>query len=723
MENIRAQYITTLFSKEEFMIAKYQVIEDDGTDGAEVTVLGDSLPTTKGVTYKMDGDWRENARYGRQFIAKGVVLSVGTTAKEITGYITSLPGIGKKTAEKIYAVYGQDTFKALDEGVEALTKIAGISAKKAIAIVQAWQESHDTAEVYKALMDYGVTSSLTAKICREFPGTVWDMIEHYPYGLTRVTGFTFEIADALAYDKGFSVDNQTRIETAARAVLVDNERSGHLGMKPMAFLTALQDKLTGGRFSPIPRATLVQKANAAVLNGQTITATGIRGDGLEQYIYRTFTRETETETAHEIAMHLMDTPLPDGIEKVVDEAFKEAGLEPDEAQKQAVLTVFSNRLTVVTGGPGTGKTTIMKVIQAVYRRLFGWDICFLAPTGRAARRLSESVDAKASTIHSRLRIFGTDDMSDDFIADSTIQDGLVIIDESSMIDIWVAHKLLESTSYNSRMVFVGDPAQLQSVGAGAFFRDMIGSDCIPVAHLSRIFRQAQGSAIIANSQKIEDGDTNLFTSHDFEITDHMSGDTLYEAMVTAYIRDCDKYGMYQTVCLVPTCREVEDMNTRIQAAVNPPTDTKRELTRSGQIFRESDLVMHLKNREELANGDIGTVINVNPGAKTVMVRYYGETTVVYKKEDIDQITLAYAMTVHKAQGSEYQSVITCLQDSNRHMKIRSIPYTAITRARTICRFFGSYRALQEAVLVDDRQRRQTLLARDIQTQTMMDPIH
>lgn len=705
------------------MITKYQTINEDGTDGAEVTVLGDNMPTTKGVTYKIDGDWRDNTRYGRQFIATGAVLSVGTTAKEITGYITSLPGVGKKTAERIYAVYGQDTFKALDEGVEALTKISGISAKKAAAIVEAWQDAHDTAEVYKALMNYGVTSSLTAKICKEFPGTIWDVIEHFPYAITRVNGFTFEMADALAYDDGFKADDLTRIETASRAVLVENEMEGHLGMKPMAFLAALQTKLSGGRFAPISRAVLVQRANEAVLDGETITATGIRGDGNEQFVYRTITRSVETEAAHNIAMHLSPTDLPDGIEYVIDEAFAEAGLEPDEAQRQAVLTVFSNRLSVVTGGPGTGKTTIMQVIQAVYRRLYGDDICFLAPTGRAARRLSESVGARASTIHSRLHIFGTDDTSTEFTANEFITDGLVIIDESSMIDIWVANKLLDYTDFSARMVFVGDPAQLQSVGAGAFFRDMINSDCVPVAHLSRIFRQAQGSAIIANSQKIEDGDTHLFIGNDFEVHDHIQGDALYEAMVTAYISDCNQYGVYQTVCLVPTRKEVADMNARIQAAVNPPSDSKAEFTRAGQTFREGDLVMQLQNVDGLANGDIGTVVNVNTSAKTVMVRYYDEIVTVYEGEALDQITLAYAMTVHKAQGSEYQSVITCLQDSNRHMKIRSIPYTAITRARTICRFYGSYRALQEAVLIDDRQRRQTLMARDIQTQTGMNPFH
>lgn len=723
MESIRVQFIATLFTKEDFMIAKYQIIEDDGTEGTEVTVLGDGLPTTKGVTYKMDGEWRENARYGRQFMAKGAVLSVGTTAKEITGYITSLPGVGKKTAEKIYAVYGQDTFKALDEGVEALTKIAGISAKKAAAIVQAWQDAHDTAEVYKALMKYGVTSSLTAKICKEFPGTVWDMIEHYPYGLTRVNGFTFEMADALAYDKGFNADDMTRIETAARTVLIENELNGHLGMLPMQFLTEMNTKFTDSPFPAISRATLVQQANKAIIDGRNITGTGIRGDGLEQYVYRTFTRETETDTAHEIAMHIGQTALPDGIEAVIDDAFKEAGLEPDEAQKQAVLTVFSNNLSVITGGPGTGKTTIMQVIRTVYKRLYSGTICYLAPTGRAARRLSESVGAKASTIHSRLHIFGTDDTSDTFTADTFIRDGLVIVDESSMIDIWIAHTLLSNTSYTSRMVFVGDPAQLQSVGAGAFFRDMINSNCVPVARLSRIFRQAQDSAIITNAQKIEDGDTRLFAGHDFEVKDHMTGDTLYEAMTTAYVNDCKTYGVYQTVCLVPTRKEVQDMNTRIQAVVNPPADAKPELARAGQTFRLGDLVMELTNTEQVVNGDIGEVTAVDPTAKTVIVTYYGTTKVVYEKEDLDRITLAYAMTVHKAQGSEYQSVITCLQDSNRHMKVRSIPYTAITRARTICRFYGSYRALQEAVLIDDRQRRQTTLTRDIQMQTGINPIH
>lgn len=732
MDQIRGQLIITIFPKqgytgEGYSVSIYQMLDDNGKDAGEVTVVGNNLPATKGVTYKLDGAWVDNRRYGHQFSATGYVVSIGTNQKEITGYIQSLPGIGKKTAERIYDAFGQDTFKVLDEGWERIAQIRGISPKKAQAIKQAWDESKDTAAVYRELMQYGVTTAIVSKMMTEWPGMIWDMIEHYPYSLTRIHGFTFEMADALAYDKGFEIDTQERITTAATSVLMENEIDGHLGMQPSQFLLKLEEKLNAGKYGRIDRRALVAQANRAALDRRTILCTGTQGES-EQYVYRTFTRNTEAEVADEIATHIMETPLPSNIKQMIDEEFRNAGLEPDNVQKAAVLTAFSNNLTVITGGPGTGKTTIIKVIKSIQRRIAPYsEICFLAPTGRAARRLSESTGERASTIHSRLKMFGTDDDSTELEANETIDAEMVIVDESSMIDIWVAHKLLGYTNSTARMVFVGDPAQLQSVGAGAFFRDVINSNCVPVARLSRIFRQSQGSAIITNAQKIEDGDTNLFRGHDFEINDYMQGDTMYDAMTSAYIRDADRYGIYQTVCLVPTKKEVADMNARIQAAVNPPSDTKPEFERIGQIFRLGDLVMELTNTETVVNGDIGEIVGVDPQEKSIIVRYYNTLDITYTKEDITsskpRVTLAYAMTVHKAQGSEYQSVITCLQDINRKMKIRSIPYTAITRAKTICRFYGSYRALQEAVLIDDKPRRQTLLAHDIKVKTGMSPLH
>lgn len=725
MDFIRAQWDITIYKKDGFAITKWTQVDDKGNNAGAVTVLGNDLPETKNVTYRIDGTWVNNQKYGRQFNAESAVVSVGANAREIIGYIASLKGCGKRTGEKIFERFGQDTFRVLDDDWERLAEVPRLSMAKAKTIKEAWDANKDIAEIYERLMKYGVTALQAGKIAKEFPTTVWDIIAHYPYTLTRIHGITFQMADALAFDEGFPIDDINRITAATKATLVENELDGHTGMIPLEFLTKLKQTLDTGAYPEIDRPTLVNAANAVVMSQKTALCTGTHGGESEQYIYRTITRKAELTIADEVAEHLKASSIPYDIDQMIKDAFREAGLEPDAAQVEAVRMVFANNLTIVTGGPGTGKTTIINVIKAIQKRLNpAGGICLLAPTGRAARRLSESTGERATTIHSRLHMFGGDDGNEDAMtADEFIDDAMVIVDESSMIDLWVMRQLLLNISYMTKIVLVGDPAQLQSVGCGAVFRDMINCNCIPTARLSRIFRQSQGSAIIMNAQKIEDGDNHLFTGRDFEVNDHMTGETLEQAMVTAYLKDARDYGIFETVCLVPTRKDVANMNAKIQAAINPPADEKPEFTYGGQTLRLGDIVMELQNQQEVVNGDIGRIVGIDEENKSATVNYYGKTTILYKKEDLERITLAYAMTVHKAQGSEYQSVITSLQDSNNHMKIRSIPYTAITRAKTICRFYGSYRALQQAILVDDRQRRQTLLAHDIKIRTGIKPLH
>lgn len=714
---IRAQYLRTIYSDDydHFQIGSYMRIDTNGKNQGEIRILGNDLPTQQNVTYQFTGYVEDHPRYGYQFRASDYEQDVGTNEREIVDYLASLDGCGRKTAQKIYDAFGNETFHVLNTDSQRLLDIKGISSKKAQIIKAAVDGNRVVLEILKALAPYGVTMSMASKTYKVYSNETADLIEHHPYNLTSIKGITFEMMDALAFDKDLDIDDGDRIYYAAWDVLVANEGNGHLGMPIDDFTQAMMRKLNSGRYANIESRVLSDAINNLLFMDYTTFTTVPRPMG-GCYIYRVRTREAEIAVANGLQHHMCKTKPPENLLQIIFEEFQIVDIEPDKSQIEAVANVFCHRLSVITGGPGTGKTTIIRIIKAVYIRLHpNGEICFLAPTGRAASRLSDSVGAKASTIHSRLKMYGNED-DGEMQTQDTIQAGLVVTDEASMIDIRTAEALLAATNASSQMVFVGDPKQLQSVGAGAFFRDMIDSGCVSVASLNGIHRQAIDSTIILNAQKIANGNTNLCAGSDFEIHDHLQGDALYEAMAQAYIQDVRIYGIKQTVCLVPTRNEVADMNRRIQERVNPAIKGISDLLFRGQCFRKGDLVMELTNTETVVNGDIGIITDVDPDNRIVTVRYDEKFEVIYEKGELERIALAYAMTVHKAQGSEYDSVITCLQDCNGYMKVRSLVYTAITRAKTIFRFFGSFQALQVATQTDDSTRRHTLLAQDIRTQ-------
>lgn len=716
-ETIRAQFVWVTFRdpKSDFCIAVCKQVDDKGKKIGKITIKGDNLLDKDGVTYLFEGYWLpEHPKYGKQFQTTGFLRIPGVTSEdEIVAYLATLKGCGPKTAQRIYDALGPDTPRILNEDYTRLATIKGISKKKADKIKESWDDSKDDAEVYQALAPYGVTIALASKALKEFGVHIWDVINNYPYRLTRLRGFTFPMADMLAKDKGIQADSPERISAAAEYVGKQAELSGHLGVDESWFFDILKKTVNSAAFHALPTDVL-QKRFQDVCDDERVLTKVSTPNGKVR-IYRTCTRNAEKDVASGIAEKIHPTTPALDLRKRIRDEFKKAGLEPDDNQIDAVETVFKNNFSVITGGPGTGKTTIVKIVKAVQRNVYHkTDICFLAPTGRAARRLSESTGSTASTIHSRLKMFGGDDAGGDALdAQEGISEDVVVVDESSMIDIWVMRELLNAIPVTTRVVMVGDAAQLQSVGCGAVLRDMIDSGAVPIVKLERVFRQCKGSAILENAQRIEDGNTQLVAGKDFEVHDNLANEPLYTAMLDAYVKDVNQYGIFNVVCLMPTRKEVAYMNQRIQERVNPADNTKNEFVFRQQTFREGDIVMELTNSEQVVNGDIGTITKVDPMLKTITVNYYGRIELVYQKEDMERLALAYAMTVHKAQGSEYASVITCLLDYHKHMKIRSIVYTAITRARNICRFYGNYRALQQAVTVDDRGKRQTLLANEI----------
>ena len=446
------------------------------------------------------------------------------------------------------------------------------------------------------------------------------------------------------------------------------------------------------------------------------------------YIYRPSTYKAERSVADGVLKLMAGSKSEvEHISDQIIECERKYNITTDPVQIKAVKMALKEPFSIITGGPGTGKTTILRIIIDIYRNEHsGNEIVLMAPTGRASRRLSESTGCAASTIHSRLRLRRSDSAVQEIFENGNtdedespeIYNSLVVIDESSMVDIWVAAKCFEYIKSGCTVIFVGDPGQLQSVGPGAVLRDLIESGTVPVTNLQRIFRQNDGSVIAENAEKIRKGDVSITEGSDFKITDIHDSELLEKKMLGAYLEAVKKYGLEEVACLCPVkdyAAGVYSMNRKIQELFNPSASYNDQIKVGTNIFRTGDLVMELKNGDEIMNGDVGIIkkIVTLPGAEIIEVEYFHDTIVRYKKEEFDRLTLAYAMTVHKAQGSEYKCVITCLQDSNKRTANRELVNTVVSRGREMDEFFGSVSALKRAIENEIKWKRKTLLCHEI----------
>lgn len=704
-----------------FCVFLYDVVDEHGDTTGTTTCIGENLPQTKGIIYRFDGRWQDS-RYGRQFKVASYTERLGSSKADIVGYFKSnlFKGVGKKKAEAIYNTFGPDTFEILEKNPKKLKEVKELKPEVCEKIIETFEENRSVARVYalvKGVANIGLKSCV--KICEKFKEETEDIIQKHPFRLCEINGIDFLTVDPISRYYSLPDDSYERMQAASIHVLKENEISGNLAMDLQDFGNALKKLLA----SP---AVTNDKINSFICKALTdpfwkkLTFKKVRSDTLNvNYIYRTCTFEAEKSVASNVSRLIAKKNTFDmaGITKeYVAQLGNSYGIDLDDSQIDAVMTVLSNPFSIITGGPGTGKTTILKVIADIFKsKNKEADVLFVAPTGRAARKINESTGFPARTIHSRLGLRDTASISAGKAEDvEPIEEGLVVVDESSMIDIWIAKALFEAIQHDTKVVLVGDADQLQSVGAGAVFRDLISSEAVPVSSLSHVFRQKDG-CILENAKRIKEGNTDILTGTDFEIHDGIYGKELEDAMVTVYLKDIKTYGLENVVCLCPVKQHeagVYSMNERLQEAINPRKDFVPECKIGGRYYRLGDLVMELQNHEEVSNGDVGKVIDVcgTAGEESVTVRYFDSTEIKYEGEDLARLTLAYAMTVHKAQGSEYSSVITCLQDQNFHMLIRNIPYTAFTRGKNIVRFFGSKNALNKAILQPDTNRRKTLLS-------------
>lgn len=698
-----------------YMIALYRPCEDvldsAGRTLSEIKVVGYCLPTTEKLRYDLQGHWGRSAKYGIQFEMDTFREVITPTKEGIIAYLASgqIKGIGPKTAEKIYDMFGADTLNMLDANPEKLLEVPGISKNKLEKICESYLASRGARDIVAFLAPHGITPNRAVKLYREYGSEAMDIVRNHPYRLCELAGIGFLTADKIAASMGVDPLSPERVDAALLYTLTDAETKGHLCMEKHDFLRQCLKLL---RTEALTEDMAAARAARLLQNGQLISY----GDK----VYREATARAEEELAKQVVRMLQSKVYlkKGGLSMDLTELESRLNLSLNEEQREAVLTALTSSITVITGGPGTGKTMTQKALLRLYyeKHPSGQVVC-CAPTGRAARRMEEATGVPATTIHKALGLMAGDDgnYNDPEILDAD----LVLVDEASMMDIYLARHLFSSLPDHSQLVIVGDADQLPSVGPGAVLSELIACGEIPVVRLTRVYRQGYGSRIATNAKLIRNGNLSLEYGDDFQLFESSDLSESAKIIEQLYLQEIASFGVDNVALLTPFRKKTETgvdaLNHRLRDKVNPPADFKSEVTQGKRRFRKGDKTMQTKNFEDVNNGDIGYVsdIRLDNGEFQITVDFGDGRLKDYESSDLEMLDLAYASTIHKSQGNQYQSVIINLQCAHAVMLVRPLIYTAITRAKLRVILVGERRALCMAIKRTDTEKRGTMLAERI----------
>ena len=715
MEKLEAIVNDIVFQSDDGMFSVLRM--ENKAQGRFTAVYHGNAPYL-GENVAMEGNWIEHARFGRQFDIQSLQVLQPTSVAGIERFLASgaIKGVGPVTAARIVEVFGTDTLEILGSYPERLAQVRGISAKKAAAIGESYSQLSSLRELMLFLEAHGVSSGYAARLQAAYGDTAITRIKENPYSLaTDITGIGFKTADRIAMAMGMEHDCEERLRAGIAYALTQAAGVGHtcvpeeLLVRETARALAVDSKMVQDTFSKLMEQDMLRTEEMG----------GMR------LVYPEYLYTAEVQTAQRLLM-LRDQAKPVtrvNADDVITSWEGDAGITLAEAQRQAIYASLEHGVFVLTGGPGTGKTTVVKGILNVLEQA-GCRILLAAPTGRAARRLADSAGHPAVTVHRLLEYqptgdglhFGKDD-SDPLDAEA------IIIDEASMLDINLTYHLLKAVPGGCRLIFVGDVDQLPSVGAGSVLKDMIRSGKMPVVRLENVFRQAEVSPIVRNAHKINRGQMPDFLAgagSEFALQEFINEQDAAEFVARTYA-ELTSGGDWRSVqVLTPMHKNpcgVQNLNKLLQQYINPPSATKPEVNIPGNVLRVGDKVMQIRNNYEkdVFNGDIGRVIKIDGKNVTVAFPERPEGDyVTYAQGEVEELQLAYAMSVHKSQGSEYPCVILLMVQSHYIMLQRNLLYTAVTRAKEKVLIVGSKNAVRTAVENDKTKRRYSLLAERLQ---------
>ena len=680
-----------------------------------ITVVGIFPTVGEGENLLLRGQYIDHPTYGRQFKATSYEAVAPADELSMERYMGSgaIRGIGPKLAARIVKKFGADTFRLIEEEPERLAEVKGISLNKAMEISDQIVGAKDIRNAMIFLDKYGLHGNTAIKIYNRFGNEVYNIIQSNPYKLAdEISGIGFKTADEIATQVGIKVDSEFRIKGGIQYILGQGAGLGHTYL-PIELLKDMSVDLL-----KVDEASV----EAQIMNLAMERKLIIKKDGDNTQIYsRSFFRMEESIAGMLRELNVTYKADEADLQKVIRRIEKDEEIELDELQKNAVISAAKKGFFILTGGPGTGKTTTITTMIRMFEEE-GLNIFLGAPTGRAAKRMSEATGYEARTIHRMLEVSGRLGDDDDVASfarfdrneENPLECDVIIIDEMSMVDVSLMYSLLKAISPGTRLILVGDVNQLPSVGPGNVLKDILASEKFESVKLEKIFRQAQESDIVMNAHKIHQGQHVLLDnkSKDFFFLKRDDADTIISVMLTLVKEKMPKYvdaGISEIQVLTPTRKGllgVERLNSILQRYLNPESPDKKEWKGDTRVFREGDKVMQIRNNYQLEwevtgnynitiekglgvfNGDVGIIKDINEWGKTVTVEFEEGRKVVYPFASLDELELAYAITVHKSQGSEYPAVVMPIVDGPKMLMNRNILYTAITRAKKCVTMVG-----------------------------------
>lgn len=657
------------------------------------SAVGYDLPLTDAVELELEGEW-VNSKYGLQLKVEEWREIVPKTTAGIQGYLSSglIKGIGEKTAADIVTRFGTNTLDILENHPERLLEIRGITENKLEDIKTSYAESRALRDLMTLLSPFKLKPKTALNIYQHFGPSSVDILKKSPFELCQLPGFGFHRVDAIVRKTQNRLHDPMRIKGALHCALREAKgEHGHLFLPKEALLKETLKMLNKALPETEPKLKKEEAEKALedmILNGAVVSA--------KDDIYQLNSFSQEDETARKIAQLLVAEPQRKDISTMLEQAKIRLKQMLSAKQSAAVQTAFLYDLSIITGPPGTGKTTVLKMILEVYRMLYPEEkILLMAPTGRASRRMAESTGfEEAKTMHSSLGLINED--ADERMArkEEILQAGLIIVDEFSMVDMWLAKQFFSRLQAGTKIVLVGDPDQLPSVGAGNVFRELIQCGLIPVTVLDEIFRQLKDSRIVHNAKLINEGNTKLHYGDDFIFISCDSQEEAAETIMEWYCQEIRETGIEQIQILSPYRTDgeasVEQLNLCLRELVNHFQSEEDEIRLGTKVFRAGDRIMQTKNTDKVSNGDLGFIryIKETPEGRRIGVDFGPNRQLEYSIEDMVNIDLAYATTIHKAMGSEYSIVLMPLISEHKYMLNRNLFYTGVTRAKKKAVLFG-----------------------------------
>ena len=711
----------------------------------EITCVGFFKTMDQGETIEAEGGYTTHPVYGEQFKIERYKIVPPDDAVSIERYLGSgaIKGVGEALAARIVKRFGTDTYRIIEEEPERLAEVKGISERKAREIAVVVYEKRDAREAMTFLQKYGISNTLAIRIYESYGTNLYGILKENPYQLAEdIHGIGFKIADEIASKIGIHTDSDYRIRSGILYTLMLAGAEGHCYL-PQDILLKKAGELLG-----LESAVMEPHLGNLAMDKKLVIKRASQADA-ECKVYASTYYYAELNCAkmlHDLNISAKGDMLPTEEQEIIskiDRIEEELDISLDELQKRSVEDCVKNGIFILSGGPGTGKTT---TINAIIRYFLseGMDIYLAAPTGRAAKRMTEATGYESRTIHRLLELNGaasgeTKAARFERNEENPLEADVIIIDEMSMVDVFLFQALLKAITVGTRLVMVGDVNQLPSVGAGQVLRDIMDSERFPMVVLQKIFRQVGESDIVWNAHRIYAGEELVLDnkSRDFFFLERNDTNVIYKHMIQLITEKLPSYvgaQPYEIQVLTPMRKGglgVETLNGILQKYLNPPSDNKKEYSNGDVLLREHDKVMQIKNNYQLEwevvskygiaidkgcgifNGDIGIILQINEYAHEVVVEFDEHRRVTYAYAQLDEIELAYAVTIHKSQGSEYPAVVMPLLSGPRMLFNRNLLYTGVTRAKNCVTILGSRKTLQEMVDNNYQNRRYTGLAERI----------